>query len=629
MTPPFTPGAPRLWRCASGAPDGREELARALGVSPTVAGLLIARGCADSDSAHRFLHPSLADLHDPFLLPDMEAAVTRLARALESGETVLVHGDYDVDGVTAAALMTRVLRALGGNVQPFVPHRREDGYDLRVPTVQRAAQEGVQLIVTVDCGIVAHQAAECARELGVDLIVTDHHHPGETLPNALAVVNPQRADSHYPFKGLAGVGVAFKTATALVRQLGVPETSFRTKFLDLVALGTTVDCMPLLDENRVFVKFGLEVLKKTAKPGLRALMDVARVEPGRLDSRSLSFTLGPRINAVGRLDEARHALDLLLTGDEKVAAGLARKLDRCNLERQLAQHRILEEALQQSRRAERKDDRVLVLADPHWHSGVIGIVAGKMAEAIGRPVIMIALDGETGRGSARSIDGFHIFEAITACQEVLERCGGHAQAAGFDIRADRVEEFRERLCQVAAESLSDESLQPRIDVDAFLNTADIDLALARELRRLEPFGHGNPEPVFATRAFPLLAAEVLPAKTGTQPHLTLRLGTGGRGEGAWGGQGDGATDDEMRDEHPFGTDSVGSPPRPLAPSPPRSVPPSRVVPAVYWRSGEKADELRGVSRIDLCYHLEINEFRGVQEVRLNVKDLRLPQEEIE
>ena len=623
MTPPFTLGAQRLWRCASAAMDGREELARAVGVSPTVAGLLMARGCADPDAAYRFLHPSLSDLHDPFLLPDMEAAVTRLAHALEAGEKVLIHGDYDVDGITAAALMTRVLRALGGNVIPFVPDRREDGYDLRQHTVEKAAGGGVQLIVTVDCGIVAHEAAERAHELGIDLIVTDHHHPGETLPRALAVVNPQRADSLYPFKGLAGVGVAFKTATALVRKRGVPETSFRTKFLDLVALGTTADCMPLLDENRVFVKFGLEVLKQTAKPGLRALIEVARVEPGRLDSRSLSFALGPRINAVGRLDEARHALELLLTGDGKVAVDLARKLDRCNQERQQAQYRMLDEAFEQARLAERRDDRVLVLADTRWHSGVIGIVAGKLAEAVGRPVVMIALDGATGRGSARSVDGFHIFDAIASCQPVLERCGGHAQAAGFDIQADRVEEFRQRLCEVAAVTLSDDALQPRIDVDAFLDAAEVDLGLARELRRLEPFGHGNPEPVFVTRAFPLLAADVLRPKTGTQPHLTLRLGTAGRSDGGRGVGGEAATEDEVRDGHPPVPPSLRRPPAA------RVSAPSRIVPAVYWRNGEKADELQGVERIDLCYHLEINEYRGMPEVRLNVKDLRLPEEEIQ
>jgi single-stranded-DNA-specific exonuclease len=588
--PPFTPGGPRRWRCVAPAPDGREELARALGVSTTVAGLLIARGCADADAAHRFLNPSLSDLHDPFLLPDMEAAVARLARAIERGEKVLVHGDYDVDGVTSAALMTRVLRALGAQVEAFVPDRRDDGYDLRKHSVERAVESGVQLIVTVDCGIAAYQAAERAHELGIDLIVTDHHHPGEILPRAIAVVNPQRADSLYPFKGLAGVGVAFKTATALVRKLGVPETSFRTKFLDLVALGTTVDCMPLLDENRVFVKFGLEVLKQTAKPGLRALMEVAGVQPGQLSARSLGFALGPRINAVGRLDEARHALRLLLTGDGNEAAELARKLDRCNQERQQAQYRMQEEAIQQARLAERQDDRILVLADPRWHSGVIGIVAGKMVELIGRPVIMIALDGEIGRGSARSVDGFHIFDAIRECQSVLERCGGHAQAAGFDIQAERVEEFRQRVCQVASTSLSDDAMQPRIDVDAFLDAAEVGLELAREMCRLEPFGHGNPEPLFATRAFPLLAAEVLRAKTGTQPHLKLRLGMARKNAPASG---------------------------------------ARFVPAVYWRNGEKADELQGVDRIDLCYHMEINEYRGMQEVQLNVRDLRLSEVEIQ
>jgi single-stranded-DNA-specific exonuclease len=582
--PPLTPGAARLWRCAPEALDQRDELARALGVSSTVAGLLIARGCADPETAHRFLFPSLDDLHDPFLLPDMDAAATRLALAIERRERILVHGDYDVDGITSTALLTRVLRALGANVDHFVPDRREDGYDLRVHSVQRAAKQGVQLIVTVDCGIVACEAAEQARELGIDLIVTDHHQPGEKLPRALAVVNPHRAGSLYPFPELAGVGVAYKTATALVRKLQVPETSFRTKFLDLVALGTTVDCMPLLGENRVFVKYGLETLRQASKAGLKALMEVAGIQPGRLDSRSLGFALGPRINAVGRLDEARHALDLLLTGDARIAAELARKLDRCNMERQQAQSRMVSDALQQALHPDRQADRILVLADAHWHSGVIGIAAGKIAEQLGRPVIMIALDGETGRGSARSVDGFHIFNTIDSCRELLERCGGHAQAAGFDIKAERVEEFRQRVCLQADRDLTDEVLQPRLNVDTFLDVDEVRMELARELRRLEPFGHGNHEPVFATRAVPLVAVKNQPHKTPSQPpHLSLRCRLAHAG----------------------------------------------VVQAWFWRNGEKAEELQGVQQVDLCYHLEINEYRGMQEVRLNVQDLRLPQSELQ
>jgi single-stranded-DNA-specific exonuclease len=581
--PPLNAGEARVWRCAPSARDGCDELARALSVSPTVAGLLMARGFADPEAARRFLFPSLDDLHDPFLLPDMDAAVTRLARAIETHERILVHGDYDVDGVTSTALLTRVLRALGANVQHFVPDRRDDGYDLRIHSVQRASKEGVQLIVTVDCGIVAYEAAECACDLGIDLIVTDHHQPGERLPRAVAVVNPHRVGSLYPFPELAGVGVAFKTATALVRKLKVPEHSFRTKFLDLVALGTTVDCMPLLGENRVFVKFGLETLKQASKPGLKALMEVADVKPERLDSRSLSFMLGPRINAVGRLDEARHALDLLLTGDAKIAAELARKLDRCNQERQQAQSRMINEALLQALHPARQSERILVLADTHWHSGVIGIAAGKMAEQLGRPVIMIALDGETGRGSARSVDGFHIFNTIDSCRDVLERCGGHAQAAGFDIRAERVEEFRQRVCQVADRELTDEALQPRINVDSFLDVADVGMKLARELHCMEPFGHGNPEPVFATSAFPVIAIRNHPARTGQHPHLSLKCRVA---QGA-------------------------------------------AVQAWYWRNGEKAEELQGAPQLDLCYRLEINRYQGNETVQLNIQDLRLPQSEIQ
>jgi single-stranded-DNA-specific exonuclease len=615
----------RTWRWPTNSPatvahrDERDALARALGVTPTMAGLLIARGCEDADAAARFLQPELEHLHDPLLLPDADAAAERIAQAIQAGEKILVHGDYDVDGVTGAALLTRVLEVLGARVECFIPHRQEDGYDLRVATVQRVHAEGVRLIVTVDCGIVAFQAAEAARELGVDLVITDHHEPDpERLPDACAVVNPKRRDSTYPFPHLAGVGVAYKVATAVVRRMGQPEASFRKNFLDLVALGTVADCMPLVGENRVLVKFGLAALAATKKHGLRALLRSAGVK--ELNARSLGFSLGPRINAVGRLDAAAHALNLLLTKDPAQAAELAEKLERCNRDRQAQQSRIFDEAMAQAREmdecARPGDDPggrpgggpsaclvhpppVLVLASATWHGGVIGIVASKLVEALGRPTVMIALDGELGRGSARSVHGFHIFEALGRCRDHLVRVGGHQAAAGFDIEAARVPALREALAAVAAEMLPPDgaALSPSIVVDDLLEPHEITLQLAQELALLEPCGHGNPEPRFGSRGLLLAEARRLtPRVAGTADHLLLKLSALGARRSA-----------EKNSS---------------SPSTERRAP-SAALSAVFWREGHRAAALAQGAALDLWYELEVDTYWGEPAVRLNVKELRL------
>jgi single-stranded-DNA-specific exonuclease len=578
----------RVWRWPTNRRDERDELSRALGVTPTLAGLLIARGCADADAAARFLNPELDHLHDPLLLPDAGAAADRIAQAIQTGEKILVHGDYDVDGVTGAALMTRVLEVLGAQVECFVPHRQIDGYDLQVATVQRAHADGVRLIVTIDCGILAFQSASAARELGVDLVVTDHHEPDpERLPDACAVVNPKRRDSTYPFPYLAGVGVAYKVATAVVRRMGQPEASFRKNFLDLVALGTVADCMPLVGENRVLVKFGLATLATTRKHGLQALLRSAGVK--ELNARALGFSLGPRINAVGRLDAAAHALNLLLAKDATRAAELAERLERCNRERQAEQSRIMDEAMAQAREQVGTGDPpspILVLASATWHPGVIGIVAGKLAEALGRPTVMIALDGTVGRGSARSVHGFHIFEALSACREHLTRVGGHEAAAGFDIEPAQVPALREALTAAAAAMSPPDGAAaggglghlPPVVLDELLEPQEITLQLARELALLEPCGHGNPEPRFGSRGLALAEARRLtPRVPGTADHLKLALRTGN-----------------------------GS-----------------LLGAVFWREGHRAALLGADAAVDLCYALEIDTYWGDPTVRLNVKELRL------
>jgi single-stranded-DNA-specific exonuclease len=571
--------ASKRWILPEESHTGHEALAARLGITPLVARLLQCRGLAGEDECGRFLHPHLDHLHDPFLLPDMRPAADRLARAIRDGEKILVHGDYDVDGVCAAALLTRVLRVLKANVEPFVPHRRVDGYDLQVETVKRVAAEGTRLIVTVDCGIVAFEAARAARELGVDLIVTDHHepHPSGRLPDALAVVNPKRPDSDYPFTELCGTAVAYKVATGLLQHLEVSSTKFRTSYLDLVALATCSDCMPLVDENRVFVKWGLDTLKKTNKAGLKSLMHVAGLTPQSVTTRSLGFALGPRINAIGRLDASAYALNLLLATDAGEADDLAERLERANRDRQQEQERILQDAMRQAERF--IDDRVLVLASAKWHPGIIGIVASKISESLCRPTVMVSIDeeGDTARGSCRSIAGFDMFEALNACREHVIRCGGHQAAAGFDIRPDNLPALREALQEIAAVELDDDLLEPCVHVDAELPIQALDLRLARELSMLEPYGHGNHEPVFVSRSLHVVDQRRLANRANNAlDHLKLKV------------------------HHPNIRQGLE---------------------AVFWRSWARAEECPSDGRIDAAYTLEVHTYNGFQSLQLNVKDL--------
>lgn len=568
----------REWRWERNHREEREPLAKELGITPTLAGLLIARGHATPEAAHLFLNPSLDHLHEPLLLPDAAQAADRIARALDGGEKILVHGDYDVDGVAAAALMTRVLETLGATVECFIPHRQHDGYDLQVETVRRAAQGGVRLIVTVDCGILAFEAAEAARELGVDLVITDHHQPDpERLPVAVAVVNPCRLDSAYPFRDLTGVGVAYKVALALLRRRGVREEAFRRNFLDLVALGTVSDCLPLVGENRVLVRFGLEAMANSRKPGIRALLATARIATPT--ASGIAYGLGPRLNAVGRLDAAEHAMRLLLTREEPEARELAARVERCNQDRQAAQQRLVAEALEQARELDLRRTPIIVLAASHWHPGIVGIAAARVTEATHRPAVLIALEGETGRGSARSVDGFHILDALRRCREHLVRVGGHAGAAGFEVRAEAVPALRDALARVAAESLPAVPAAPALLLDDLLAPQEITSRLARELLLLEPYGHGNPEPLFGARGLPIARVQRLaPRQQGTADHLKLHLRLTGE--------------------------------------------PDSLVEAVYWRQGHRAEELGENAQVDLCFLLELDTYWGEARVRLNVRDMR-------
>ena len=469
---------------------------------PALCRLLLRRGNTDLEAAKHFLKPRLDQLLDPMTLAGMGDAVARLDRAIRAGETILVHGDYDVDGICSAALYTRVLRHLGARVEPFVPHRMTDGYDLSQAGVRAAGAVGATLILTGDCGIVAHDAIAAARQMGIDVIVTDHHTPGDELPGAVAVVNPNRRDCGYANKALCGAGVAFKLCHALWTSRGHnPEELWF--YLDLVAVATIADLAPLTGENRIITRYGLRLLSQSRNPGFRALVRSAGLA-GMVNvvAGQVSHVLAPRINAVGRMSEASKGVRLLLEEDESVADVLAATLEEENRTRQEVDRRTLAEALEMLEQDfDPARDYVVVLGGKGWHPGVIGIVASRVVERLHRPTILFALDDEAAlaRGSARSIPGFDLYDALKKCSGFLERFGGHKYAAGMDIRPDRIDEFRAAFQAVAQERLTPEDLIPEIDYDLELKLSEINDSLVKLLRHFGPFGVGNPSPVFIAR----------------------------------------------------------------------------------------------------------------------------------
>lgn len=460
--------------------------------------VLAVRGFGQPAAARSCLRPALEALPDPALLADAVPACERMLRAVDRGETILVHGDYDVDGIAAAALLTRCLRSLGGRVVPFVPHRLRDGYDFGPAGLEAARKAGATLLVTADSGTRAHGAVEEARRASIDVIVTDHHTPDRTLPRAFALVNPRREDCGYPNQDLSGTGVVFELARLLGRMTESPALG-ALPHVELVALATVADLVPLTHHNRVLVRHGLDVFPESDNVGLRALMRVARVR-GPVTPGRIGFTLAPRINAAGRVGESRRALDLLLTDDPNEAARLAGALESYNTERKQMEARVLDEAL--ARLAPSYDPRRdygLVLASRDWHPGVIGIVASRVVERLHRPTIMVSVDGDTARGSARSIPGFDILAAITRGRRHLDRFGGHRQAAGMSLAPERIDAFRASFNEAAREALADRDLRPRLVADAEIRLAEVTEPLVRYLRHMGPHGIGNPRPLFLAR----------------------------------------------------------------------------------------------------------------------------------
>ena len=492
----------RIWQSKACDDARADAVARELSVSPVTARLLCIRGLGDLDEARRFLAPSLEDLHDPLRLTDMAPAVERILGAIARNERIAIHGDYDVDGVTSTVILRRALELLGGDVIHFIPERLRDGYGLQPASLDRLHAEGVRLVISVDCGIRAEEAARHATALGLDLIITDHHEPDAELPRALAVINPKRHDCPYPDKNLAGVGVALKLVQALCARSG--RTSWLPAFVKIAAIGTLADVVPLTGENRIIAKLGLGMLSAGPhKIGLRALLDACGLTGKEIDSYHIGFVIGPRVNAAGRMSTPDIAARLLLASDETMAdeaRALADQLNAENLRRQkeeadivAAAKKIVETDLEVGSRT------VIVVAGDGWHRGVIGIVASKLVDAFHRPAIVLSIDGDVAHGSCRSIPAFDMLGALESCADVMTKFGGHRQAAGLTLEASRIRELRARINDHADERLHPDDLRPRLWIDGSLTFRSITPQVAAELTTtLAPFGAGNPCPMFRT-----------------------------------------------------------------------------------------------------------------------------------
>ena len=489
-----------IWDHVPCSDDEASALAGALGVTPVLARLLCQRGLADPDAARRFLAPSLDHLHDPLRLPDMAAAVERILSGLARGDRIAIHGDYDVDGITSTVILRRTLELLGADVVHFLPERLRDGYGLHASAIERLHAEGVRLVISVDCGTRSVEAADRARELGVDLIITDHHEPDATLPRAVAVINPRRSDSSYPDRDLAGVGVALKLVQALCNRTG--RERWLPGFVKIAAIGTLADVVPLVGENRVIAKLGLELLSRGPhKVGLRALLEASGLTGKTIDTYQVAFVIAPRVNAAGRMSTPDIAARLLLAVDETMAdevRALAGQLNEENQRRQQEEQRVLAHA----RKVIESDPdigarSVLVVAGDGWHRGVIGIVASRLVESFCRPVVVVSIEGEVAHGSCRSIPSFDMLAALERCAPLLTRFGGHKLAAGLTLEAARVKELRAALADWGDQVLTPDDLRPRLRIDAPLRFATIGGDLVSDLEKLAPFGPGNPRPVFS------------------------------------------------------------------------------------------------------------------------------------
>ena len=552
-----------IWNCASPQPEAVNALV-AGGYAPLAAMVLASRGIGDGTAAHKYLDWN-CDLCDPYAMTDMALAAGRVGVAMENGEKIAVFGDYDVDGITATCLLTDFLRSHGCDVVPYIPGRLEEGYGLNPIAIDYLHSLGVTLIITVDCGITAVEEAELCKELGIDLVITDHHECKERLPEAIAVVDPHRPDDNYPHKGLCGVGVAFKLASALSGN----QDEILDAYADLVCLGTVADVMPLQGENRLFVTRGLNLLKENPRPGVAALMTECGCEPANLTSSVVGYMLCPRINAAGRMGQIDLAVELFLTSDYEKAEALAKALCELNKQRQAVESEIYAQAIEML--PEGRLPEAIVLADESWHQGVVGIVASRIAEEYCCPTFMICLDGEAGKASSRSFGGFNLFAALTSLSPLLESFGGHELAAGFTIHRDQIASFRQEICKLAKEFYQTSGPKTVLETDCVITPELLTLHNIDSLNALEPCGNGCPKPVLVMEN---LTVDRL-SQVGNGRHLRLRL---------------------QGKNHGFN--------------------------GIFFSATAESAAIEVGDLVDVAFIPQINEFRGEQTVQMNIQDIR-------
>ncbi len=543
-----------------------EELQDKYKMNKLLATILSNRGIVEEEQIEKFLNPKRNDFYDPYGMPDMKITVERIIKAIENQEKTIIYGDYDVDGITSVTVLKSFLKERGLDVGVYIPNRLDEGYGLNKTAVEKIAQEGYTLMITVDCGISAIEEVQYANELGIETLITDHHEPGEEIPKALAVVDAKRKDNKYQCRNLAGVGVVFKLIQAISMRLGLEEKEY-LKYLDIVCIGTISDIVPLTDENRVIVKLGLKLVQQTRNLGLRSILQATGYN--KIDSIAISFGVAPRINACGRMGHQEEALNLFLSKDAKEVNELTQKLNEYNKERQEIEKNIFADAVEQIKANNLQEKSTIALMGKNWHHGVIGIVSSKITEMYFKPSILLCEEGDIGKGSGRSIPGFDLYEALTKCQKSIERFGGHAMAIGITIKKDKFEEFKTEFEKTARENHI-EDIVPILKIDSQISLDEINKNIVESLKELEPFGEENKTPLFL---FKNLKIDSIRALTEGK-HLKLTVKEN-----------------------------------------------KAVVNAIGFNLGQLANEYKIGDKIDIVGNLEINSFNGVDNVQINIKDM--------
>ena len=555
----------KKWEVSKVNNDEVEEFAKKYKISSLLASILIHKNITTDEEVSKFLHPTRMDFYDPFLLPDMEKAVDRINKAVENKENITIYGDYDVDGITSITLLKNFFANSNIDVKTYIPNRLEEGYGLNKDAIREISYSDTSLIITVDCGITGIEEIEYAKQIGIDVIVTDHHEPGEEIPDCIAVVDAKRKDSKYPFNQLAGCGIAFKLMQALAIRWKLPEKEY-LKFLDIAAIGTISDIVPLVDENRVIAKLGLMLVERTNNIGLKTLIDLCGFK--KIDSTMVSFGLSPRINACGRLGHADEALELFLANDKNTTVKLAKKMNEYNTARQQVERKIYDEAVEEI--IKEKDKPVIVLGKEGWHHGVAGIVSSKITDEYFKPSILICFEGDEGKGSGRSIPGFDLHEALMQCSEYLEKFGGHSMAVGITIKKDKFEDFKNAFTKYA-ESKNISEIVPVINIERKVDLRDISLENVKELQKLEPFGEQNKMPLFLIENLKIVSIRSL----SEGKHLKILL-----------------------KQDNFFIDAIG------------------------FNMGDLTAHYKIEDRVDIVGTIDVNVFNGNESVQITIKDMR-------